>query len=66
VAPGSKNGTDPDARVRQPYTYPKPTGGFLHVRLGGGTGDAATLVIEHRDDTGKVMNTVTKRAGTLK
>jgi alkaline phosphatase D len=60
VAPGSKKGTDPDARVRQPYTYPKPTGGFIHVRVGTGASEAATLVIEHRDDTGKVMNTVTK------
>jgi alkaline phosphatase D len=63
VAPGSKKGTDPDSLVRQPYTYPKPTGGFIRVRVGAGSGDASTLVIEHRDDSGKVMNTVSKSAG---
>lgn len=60
VAPGSKQGTDPEGRVRQPYTYAQPTGGFIRVRVG--AGDAATLVIEHRDDTGQVLNTVTKTA----
>ena len=56
VPPGSKRGTDPDALIKQPYTYPEPTGGFLHViaREDGG------LVIEFRDDRGKVLHTVTK------
>ncbi|MEZ6127765.1 MAG: alkaline phosphatase D family protein [Planctomycetaceae bacterium] len=59
VAPGSKKGTDPDALIRQPYTYAEPTGGFLHLRV---VRDKSTpaLVIEHRDDTGAILNTVTK------
>ncbi len=55
VAPGSKKGTDPDALVRQPYTYPEPTGGFLHVAAGG------SLRIEFRDDQGAVLYSVEKR-----
>jgi alkaline phosphatase D len=57
VPPGSKKGTDPDARIRQPYLYSEPTGGFLHVRVS----ENGRLVIEHRDDHGKVMHTVTKQ-----
>ncbi len=62
VPPGSKKGTDPDSRIKQPYLYTEPTGGFLHVRLAPEGRGGANLVIEHRDDTGKIMNTVTKTA----
>lgn len=58
VAPGSPKGTDPEARVRQPYTYPSPTGGF--IRIGVGAGNSTALVLEHHDDTGRVLNTVRK------
>ncbi len=61
VPPGSRKGTDPDGRIKQPYLYTEPTGGFLYVRVGSEGG--GKLVIEHRDDHGKVMNTVTKAAG---
>ena len=61
VPPGSKKGSDPEGRIKQPYLYTEPTGGFLHVRVAD-----AKLVIEHRDDTGKVMNTVTKVTGGLR
>ena len=61
VPPGSKKGTDPEGRIRQPYLYTEPTGGFLRVRVAADT-SSPSLVIEHRDDTGKVMNTVTKSA----
>lgn len=54
VKPGSPKGTDPEALVKQPYTYPKPTGGFLFVRVAGD----GSLDIEHHDDTGKVLNAV--------
>jgi alkaline phosphatase D len=57
VPPGSKKGSDPDGLVKQPYLYSEPTGGFIHVRVADGK-----LLIEHRDDTGKVMNAVTKTA----
>lgn len=54
VAPGSKKGTDPEALVRQPYTYPEPTGGFLHVSAG------ERLRIEFRDDQGALLQRVEK------
>ncbi|TDU80770.1 alkaline phosphatase/alkaline phosphatase D [Prosthecobacter fusiformis] len=60
VEPGSKKGTDPEALIKQPYTYPKATGGFILVKSGHDGGDGAKLEIIHYDDTGKVMNTVTK------
>lgn len=61
VPPGSRKGTDPHSRIRQPYLYREPTGGFLHVNV---TRDAsgAKLTVQHRDDHGKVMNTVAKTA----
>jgi alkaline phosphatase D len=61
VPPGSKKGSDPEGRIKQPYLYTEPTGGFLHVRVTPGAN--AQLVIEHRDDHGKIMNSVTKQAG---
>ncbi len=57
--PGGKGTTDPEGLIKQPYIYDKPTGGFLHVTVN----DGAQLVLTHHDDTGKVMNTVTKQAG---
>ncbi|MES2692096.1 MAG: alkaline phosphatase D family protein [Verrucomicrobiota bacterium] len=59
VAPGSKKGSDPEGRIKQPYTSPEPSGGFLHVRVARDGG----LIVEHRDDYGKVLNTVTKTVG---
>ena len=50
VLPGSPKGTDPESRVRQPYTYEKPTGGFLNVKAG------SKLEIEHRDDQGIILH----------
>ena len=63
VPPGSKKGTDPESRIKQPYLYAEPTGGFLYVRVSADGG--GRLVLEHRDDHGKVMNTVTKTAAGL-
>ncbi|MEQ1852476.1 MAG: alkaline phosphatase D family protein [Chthoniobacteraceae bacterium] len=47
VAPGDKNGSDPQSLVRQLYTSPTPNGGFLQITAG------AELVIEHFDSRGK-------------
>jgi alkaline phosphatase/alkaline phosphatase D len=63
VAPGSKKGTDPGALIKQPYTYPSPTGGFLHIRVSPHEG-GSELVLEHHDDTGKLMNSVTKTSAS--
>ncbi|WP_235934982.1 alkaline phosphatase D family protein [Candidatus Laterigemmans baculatus] len=64
VAPGSKRGTDPDALIDQPYTYDQPTGGFLQVTSepqGSAEGaNKSRLVIEFRDDTGRVLHRVVK------
>lgn len=54
--PGGKNTTDPEGKIKQPYIYKEPTGGFLHVTIN----DDAKLTLEHRDDHGVVLNTVTK------
>jgi alkaline phosphatase D len=62
VPPGSKKGSDPEARIKQPYMYSEPTGGFLQVKVARDARTGGTLTIEHRDDHGKVMNTVKKIA----
>lgn len=56
--PGGPKTTDPEGRIKQPYIYKEPTGGFLHVTVN----DEAKLVLEHRDDHGAVLNTVEKSA----
>jgi alkaline phosphatase D len=55
VPPGSKRGTDPDSLIRQPYAYPEPTGGFVHVTV-----SEANLRIAFHDDTGKLLYEVIK------
>jgi alkaline phosphatase D len=54
VAPGSRKGTDPEALIRQIYTYPEPTGGFIRVSAGG------NLSIEFFDDQGQRLHAVEK------
>ncbi len=59
VAPGSPRGTDPEGLIVQPYTYPKPTGGFLYVELSrDATKETAKsqLSIRFHDDQGKLMH----------
>lgn len=56
VPPGSKNGTDPEGLIKQPYTYSEPTGGFLHVI----SHDDGKLTVEFRDDHGEVLHAVAK------
>ena len=47
VAPGDKDGSDPQALIRQLYTSPTPNGGYLQVTAG------AELVIEHFNSRGE-------------
>lgn len=54
--PGGPKTTDPEGRIRQPYIYREPTGGFMRVVVN----DEAKLVVEHRDDRGMVLNSVVK------
>ena len=58
-APGDPRSTDPDSRIRQPFKYPEPTGGFLHVV----SAADGSLRIEFRDDTGKLLHEVQKPNG---
>lgn len=58
VAPGAKNGTDPEALINQLYTYDQPTGGFLYLRVA--AAEPSELTIEFRDDTGKPLYAVAK------
>jgi alkaline phosphatase/alkaline phosphatase D len=63
VAPGSSRGTDPEGLIVQPYTYPEPTGGFLHVEVSSETrSEPATsaLTIRFHDDLGKPLYTERK------
>lgn len=49
VAPGTESSSDPEGKVRQLFTSPQPSGGFLHVRAG----QALTLV--HYNDEGEEL-----------
>jgi alkaline phosphatase/alkaline phosphatase D len=51
--PGGKNTTDPEGLIEQRFLYPEPTGGFLHVSIGG---NPATLRIAFVDDEGRVLH----------
>ena len=55
-APGDPRSTDPDALIKQPFKYPEPTGGFLHLQ----SRKNGTLRIEFRDDNGKILHSVEK------
>jgi len=56
VKPGTAKSTDPAGDIRQPYVYDTPTGGFLRVVID----DDSKLTLEHRDDHGVILNTVTR------
>jgi alkaline phosphatase/alkaline phosphatase D len=60
IRPGDTTSTDPEGLIKQPFIYPAPTGGFLYVTISPSQQDAATLHIEFRDDTGKLMYVVDK------
>ena len=60
VAPGAKKGSDPEALIRQPYTYAEPTGGLLHVAVAPGDDATSRLRITFHDDTGRVLHEVAK------
>jgi alkaline phosphatase/alkaline phosphatase D len=62
VAPGSPKGTDPDRTIVQPYTYDEPTGGFLAVEIMPDSTLGAVLRVEFRDDRGRLLHRVEKRA----
>lgn len=55
VAPGAKNGSDPEALIKQPYTSVTPQGGFLKIIAA-----ADQLTLEHFDSRGNSLNRVTR------
>ena len=57
--PGAKGSTDPEGKIKQPYSYDKPTGGFIHVAFAM-KNNLPELTISHYDDEGKKMNSVIK------
>jgi alkaline phosphatase D len=54
--PGGEGTTDPEGKIKQPYIYEEPTGGFLRVTID----DGGQLTLQHYDDEGTVLNTVVK------
>jgi alkaline phosphatase/alkaline phosphatase D len=60
VKPGDEKGTDPDARVRQPYTSDPPSGGFLLVDVAEGS-DGARAALEFYDENGNLLHRVVRR-----
>lgn len=57
--PGDPKTTDPEGKIRQPYLYPKPTGGFLHVSVGE-PGGKPQLRLRFHDDEGAIGYEVVK------
>ena len=54
VAPGNRNGSDPQALIKQEYTSPTPNGGFLQITAG------AELVIELFDSRRRQLHRVNR------
>ena len=57
--PGGPKTTDPEGKIRQPFLYPQPTGGFLHVTVSEVEGQPR-LRLRHYDDEGQVGYEVVK------
>ncbi|MHC4400638.1 MAG: alkaline phosphatase D family protein [Planctomycetota bacterium] len=63
VAPGAKKGTDPEAKIKQPYSSREPSGGFLNVVVGpGADANTATATFNFHDENGLLLHAVTKSA----
>lgn len=60
VSPGDPNGTDPDGLIEQPFTSPRPTGGFLWLRVDK-EGKEAVLRAELRDGSGEIQYAIERR-----
>jgi len=59
VSPGTRNSTDPEGRVKQPYTSREPSGGFLEVKVSPARGDQPALTeFNFLDEHGKLLHEV--------
>ena len=64
VNPGDPRGTDPDARIRQPYASRAPSGGFLNVVIeADGAGKTATARFNFHDEHGVLLYSAAKQRG---
>lgn len=55
--PGDPKSTDPDGKIRQPYSQDKPSGGFLLIECTPKTGDEPTkLTFRFHDEKGQVLH----------
>jgi alkaline phosphatase D len=62
VNPGSPDGTDPEGHITQVYTQSPKSGGFLLVKVTGGTtGEKPILTFDFRDEKGVQLYTQSKR-----
>lgn len=58
--PGDKGSTDPEGLVTQPFTSPKPSGGFITIAVEPGEGDAKPMIgFEFYDDLGEELYSYT-------
>lgn len=57
--PGTPKSTDPEGLIKQPFLYPEPSGGFLHVEVSE-AGGKPQLKIEFRNDENQVLYTAIK------
>ena len=62
IALGDPTSTDPQATIRQPYLYPNPTGGFLHVDLAPNSKGTSHLTFSFCDDGEKLLHQVIKES----
>ena len=61
VKPGAPRGTDPEAKIQQPYTSREPSGGFLNIVIEPGeAGKTATARFDFYDENGTLLHTVQK------
>ena len=66
VGPGNPAGTDPEAKIRQPYLQVLPEGGFLQVEgVPDVQGEQATMLVRFWSDTGRLQYAV-RRFGNRK
>lgn len=57
--PGSKNSTDPEGLIKQPFHYKEASGGFLHATLSESSEGQPDLVIRLINDEGKQLYSAT-------
>ena len=61
IKPGDQRGTDPDAKINQPYTSREPSGGFLNVVIEpAGDGKMATARFNFYDKNAVLLHSVAK------